>query len=236
MEASMRCPSGVFDIIKSGNVSAALLASRELFRVSPERTGATYLSTACMNAISGALIKITDQQFGHFKFQGISDAEFRNCYQFFNAVRDESPVSLPVLKEHMEGFYPRGLSYIYYPQLLSTEEPHESSDLLHTVWGSGLGAYYQDTGEIFGPMKVPYRDPLTVGEFSVYRLRMGHGTVSDIMHIETLALLKEALGLQSRLLSFGVGDEEINVFCNLATFGSMDDLAEFCREASERLS
>ncbi len=233
----MRCPSGVFDIIKSGNTQAAILASRELFRVSPERTGATYLSTACMNAISGALIKITDQQFGLFRFQGVSDTEFRNCYRFFNAVRDESPVSLPVLREHVMGFYPRGLSYIYYPQLLRAEEPHESSDLLHAVWESGLGAYYQDTGEIFGPMKVPYREPLTVGEFSVYRLRMGHGTVSDIMHIETLALLKEALGLQSRLLSFRAnGEAEIHLIHNLSTFGYSADLEEFCREASKILS
>ena len=236
----MRCPSEVFTIIKSGNIGPAMLASRDLFRIRPEQTGRGYsskLSTGCQTALSRALIVIADQQFGQFKFQGISDLEFRNCYQFFNAVRDEAPVSLPIFREHVMEFYPKGLSYICYPQLLASIEPQETSGILHSIWGRGLDTYFSDAGEVFGELKVPYKEPLTLGEFSVYRLRMGHRTAADIMQEEILTLLQRALGLQARLLSLaGSDDSVLHLIHNLATFGCMADLEKFCREAPKSLS
>jgi hypothetical protein len=149
------------------------------------------------------IMKSMDAQLSHRDTLNITPVQFQNYFSFFKYVREEAPPSLPALRtavlEYLEQD-DKGLAYINYPQLAKSETPEKVNRVLNDISRRNLGEYFADEGKVYGELKTPYHDPMTLGEFSLYRFRMGHGVVQDLMNISTLGRIQTALDLLMKVV------------------------------------
>ena len=216
-------------------ISNVIMNCRSLFRVTYDPDKMEYRSSLPVEgqmACSNILTSVIDRQIiGNFSNLKID--QYKGCFMFFRAVTDEMPVSLRAFRVGILAHYNAWLSPIYYPQLVSSTTAETVHPILKEIRDRGLVDYYGPSYDFYGQGKVPYLNPLTLGEFAAYRLIMGHRTIQDLIHLDTLAMLQRALVIHGSILPLAHGDEILtHLIHNLATFATEADLEKFCAEAA----
>ena len=210
-----------------------LVDCRSMFHVVEDsQTGewTSKLPTEAQSAYSSILTSIIDRHIiGNF--QNITSNQYKGCFLFFKTVRDEMPVSLSVLRDGILAHYDTWLSPICYPQLTEATSAETVHSVLKEIQKRKVVDYYDRSYDLYGRRKVPYSDIMTLGEFAAYRLIMSHGTIQDLIHPDTLAVLQRALVIHRSVVPFASGDETLtHLIHNLATFRTNEDLEGFCAD------
>lgn len=192
---------------------------RSMFRVS-----------SAQSVHSKILIRAIDQEIGgdYFNVVDVTSNQYKSFFMFFNAVRDESPSTMPVFRAGILDHYETWLSSISYPQLVRATSAETVHHILEDIRDRGLADYYDHSHNFYGPEKTPHRDCLTLGEFAAYRLRMGHGVIGDFVGLEILGKFSEALDFLKGIVPVDQEDTEMTTgILNLVTSRTIDNVESY---------
>ncbi len=203
-------PSDIFRIARSGDFEGALHAFDNLKPMLRN----TYLSS---------VLSMT----GHDLHEHNPES-FKSLYRFLTELG-------PLTDDGAQGMIGdqlnKMLSFTRIPALQEAETIHDIVRVVSDIERHKLEKHIIDNGQIYGHMKMPTEEPLSLSEFAIYRLRSAHGSLEEMKDTHLLDLMESCLPIQKTLvdiirLHLGYAEMETHLITDISTFTTSDNLME----------